>query len=513
LSAVTDVSDQTYARARELLAAEGQFVTIDHVMVLAICGGLGLLLDALCGRRLPGALVAPAGFAALVLVAGAMTLAEATEPYAASLAIVLAGVGAVASLPWRFGRPDPWLIAAALAVFALFAAPVVLSGDPTFASYGELADNMTWLAIASGDPSGPVLPLAAVQRLLGGEVAWHLQPYLALLGALLSLCAWQLAGRALEDPRPRSLVAFLAATPALVFGYAGWGGAQELAAATLLALAAALTLPLWREAPLHLTEWAPLTIAVLALLIVLAPFPPPLSLDLGTLLATVALTGLIAAAAALGVWLATAHPPAALLLFAAALTACAAIASANASLAPYDRLVELGQIDERFSDRGPALLFEPSPYSEYFLRDLDLSERTPSDPDQIDFRALLAYPLLVQPRSPEQSRPPLPYRRQWRGERYEVWQLPPVATFRLLFHMAIGAPGAPAALPDCSQVVGLGLLALSNQLGALPQQIPLIAAAPRRGSRLGPTVAVPVDRASELCGRRWDWIEAIAPAG
>ena len=51
---------------------------------------------------------------------------------------------------------------------------------------------------------------------------------------------------------------------------------------------------------------------------------------------------------------------------------------------------------------------------------------------------------------------------------------------------------------------GLGLLALANQLGAAPQDITLIAAA---------IVAVPVDRARDLCGRPWDWIEAIAPAG
>lgn len=500
----------------------------------AVCIGLGLLVDALSGRRLPGALLAPAGLAAIVLIVQLVTLFEAAAPYAASLAIVLAGVGLIASFPWRFGRPDPWPIVAALAVFALFAAPVVPSGSPTFASYGELADTPTWLAVADrvvehgrsleglapssyratldsalagGEPVGAVLPLAAVQRLLGGEVAWHFQPYIAVLGALLTLCAWQIA--ASLEARGRALVAFLAAVPALVFGYAGWGGVQELVAVTLLALAVAL-------GP---TRRIPLAIVVVALLAVLAPWPPSFPFEGDVWLATAALAALVAVTVALCLWVARAQPAAALAVFAAALAACGALASANASLAPHEQLTELRRVNERFAEQGPALVFERVPYgSRYFLRavppdDAAEGERSPIDTDQVDFRALLSYPLLVLPRSPEQSRPPLPYRRIWLGEEYEVWKLPPTATFRLLFHMSIGGPRNAAALPDCSQTVGLGLLALSNQLAAAPQDISLVAASPRRGDRLGPAIAVPVDRASDLCGRPWDWIEAIAPAG
>ena len=35
--------------------------------------------------------------------------------------------------------------------------------------------------------------VAVIEQLLGGEAAWYLQPYLALLGALIVLTAWQLA--------------------------------------------------------------------------------------------------------------------------------------------------------------------------------------------------------------------------------------------------------------------------------------------------------------------------------
>ncbi len=318
---------------------------------------------------------------------------------------------------------------------------------------------------ADSDPVGAMLPLAVAQHLAGGELAWHLQPYLALLAALVSLCAWQLAalGAASLAPRSRAPIAFCAVIPALVFGYAGW------------------------VAPLSLDARALLALAILAAL-------------------TVGTVGLLVSAA-------RSQPPALLAFFAAALFACAALASAGAPLAPYGQLNELRQLNARFAGQGPAVLFQDNPYADYFLRDVDLSDRRPADPDQVEFKALLAYPLLIVPRNPPQSRPPLPYKRRYLGADYETWKLPSTATFRLLFHMAIGEPGAPYALPDCSQTVGLGLLGLANQLGAAPQDITAIAAAPRRGDRLGPTVAVPLDRTRELCGRRWDWIEAIAPAG
>ena len=520
------------------------------LILAATCGGLGLLVDGLCGRRLPGALIAPIGLASLLVLAQLASLADASVALTASALILLAGLGPLFSLPWRFGRPDPWPIAAALAVFVLFAAPVVFSSDPTFAAYGEPANIASWLAIADGDPGGPVGPFAVAQRLLGGEAAWHFQPYLALLGALLSLCVWQIAAVDFDhsgvgskstaplDPRSRAFLAFLAAAPALIFGYARWGGVRELAAATLLALTVALALQPRRgethttgnSRRMRFTAGLPPAIAAVALLAALVPFSadvPGSALPL----ATVALAALLAASVALGLSVASKSPGLGLLLFAAALTACAAIASANVALVPYGSLAELRQIDERFADQGPALIVEDNPLAtHYFLRDLapdgavDPEEARvspsaaarggePAETDQIDFRALLDYSLLIVPRSPEQSRPPLPYRRVWLDEVYEVWRLPPTATFRLLFHMPVGGPGAAAAPPDCSETVGLGLLGLANQLGAAPQDITLIAAAPRRGDRLGPTVAVPVDRASELCGRRWDWIEAIAPAG
>jgi hypothetical protein len=236
------------------------------LVLLALCGGLGLLVDLLCGRRLPGALVPPAGLAAIVVVGELTTLSDATAELTVPVLAFLAVLGAGFSLPWRFGRPRPWPIAAALAVFAVFAAPVVLSGEPAFAGYIKLDDTATWLALtdrvmehgrslaglepssyratlefnlAAGYPVGAFLPFGAAQKLVGGDLAWVFQPYLAFLAAMLSLVLWEMAGAVVRRPPLRALVAFIAAQPALLYGYAMWGGVKEVAGALFVALAAA----------------------------------------------------------------------------------------------------------------------------------------------------------------------------------------------------------------------------------------------------------------------------------
>lgn len=238
------------------------------LVLLALCGGMGLLVDALCGRRLPGALVAPLGLAAIVVLGGFTTLTGATAHLTvpAICAGAVAG-GALAARSWRFGRPDPWPAAAAAGVFLAFGAPVILSGQPTFAGYIKLDDTATWLALTDhvvshgrdlsglepssyratlesnlpgGYPIGAFVPFGAAQRLTGGDLAWVFQPYLSFLAAMLALCLWQLVGFVRSAPA-RAAAAFVAAQPALLYGYAMWGGVKELAAAAFVGLAVALS--------------------------------------------------------------------------------------------------------------------------------------------------------------------------------------------------------------------------------------------------------------------------------
>ncbi|HEY2334880.1 MAG TPA: hypothetical protein VGH58_07740 [Solirubrobacterales bacterium] len=237
------------------------------LVLLALCAGLGLLVDLLSARRLPGALVLPVGLAAMIVVGELTTAAAATAKLTVPVLLLLAVLGAGLSLPWRFGRPDPWLVAAAFGVFCVFAAPVVLSGSPTFAGYIKLDDTATWFALtdrfmehghgigglepstyratlefnlAGGYPVGTFVPFGAAQKLVGGDLAWVFQPYVAFLATMLALPLWEMLGGLLPSRRVRAFAVFIAAQPALLFGYSLWGGVKEVGAAAGVALVAAL---------------------------------------------------------------------------------------------------------------------------------------------------------------------------------------------------------------------------------------------------------------------------------
>ena len=237
------------------------------LVLLALCVGLGLLVDVITGRRLPGVLIAPVGLAALILVGQFTTLSDGTAELTVPLLLALAIIGGGLSLPWRFGRLDRWAIGVAVAVFLVFGAPIFLSGDPTFPGFIKLDDTATWFTLtdrvmehgrsleglgpstyratldfnlADGYPVGVFIPLGSAQKLVGGDLAWVFQPYVSFLAAMLVLSLWQILGGVLRRPGPRAFAAFIAAQPALLIGYSLWGGVKEVAAAGFIALAAAL---------------------------------------------------------------------------------------------------------------------------------------------------------------------------------------------------------------------------------------------------------------------------------
>jgi hypothetical protein len=672
------------------------------LVLLALCIGLGLLVDVLGGRRLSGVLLAPVGLAAIVVVGQCTTLADATAELTLPLLLVLAIAGAGFSLPWRFGRPNPWVVAAALAVFAVFAAPVVLSGSATFAGYIKLDDTATWLAMTDqvmergrdldglepstfsatleanlpgGYPVGVFLPFGAAQKLVGGDLAWVFQPYLAFLAAMLALCLWQIGGSlttVLDRPGLRALAAFVAAQPALLFAYGLWGGVKELGAAVFVALAAALAPALLGLSDIHpsgvgsrsdaprradaallalaagalvgvlsiggLVWLGPMLLALavllwrrleprpalglaLAFVLPLVSFVLPILVsggfnpfqsglteesEIGNLIEPLSpfqalgiwpsgdfrvdpsasiLTAISIAvgigAALYGLWIAWRARAAAQLLFATGLLAAVAIvlvgspwvdakalavaapvalslamfgaiavlridrltgialvvviaggvlwsnvlAYGGVNLAPADQLGELEQIGEEFAGQGPALMTEYNPYgARHFLRHLDAegaselrvrpvtlrgggsAEKGEAvDLDEIDLEALFEYRTLVLRRSPATSRPPLPYELVWVGDYHEVWQRPEVPGDLVLSHQPVGDELTAGGLPNCSEVSGLGLLALSNQLGQPPQSIRLVGA-PQEPVYDGTSGELTVPRA----GRYDAWLKGSA---
>src|SRR5687767_12291854 len=183
----------------------------------AVSLGCGLLLEQASGIRLPGALLAPAGLAVVLVTAHIATTWDATAPLATPGVLVLAVAGAAFALPLRDRRPDWWAVGTACTIYAVFAAPVVLSGDATFAGYIKLDDTATWLAMTDrlmehgrdlgglapssheatldvnlrvGHPVGALPPLGTRAQLAGQDPAWALQPHQALPAAFMAMATY-----------------------------------------------------------------------------------------------------------------------------------------------------------------------------------------------------------------------------------------------------------------------------------------------------------------------------------
>jgi hypothetical protein len=277
----------------------------------ALAFGCGRLIELAAGERLPGPLVLPVGFALVVLAGEFATLTGATAELAAPLATGLAVVGLLLG-PIRRVRPDLWALGTAIAVFAVFAAPVVLSGEATFAGYIKLDDTATYFAmtdrvmahgrdlaglapstyeatlattLAIGYPTGVLMPIGIGHQLLGYDLAWIFQPYIAFLAVMLALTLYGLLAPLVPSRPMRAAAAFVAAQPAILFGYSLWGGIKELAGAWLFALLAVLV-------PWTLRPRAPAR-AVLPLAVVCAAIVCVLSLPAAAWLAPALLVAVV----------------------------------------------------------------------------------------------------------------------------------------------------------------------------------------------------------------------------
>jgi hypothetical protein len=236
--------------------------------------GCGLLLERAAGSRLPGPLLLPAGLAVIVVVGLFPIMSDATAELTTPLIVVLAAAGLVVSPPWRRTPLDLAAVGCGIAVFGMFAAPVALSGQPTFAAYLPQVDTGTWFVLTDrimdhgrslaglpdsnyrdmlhavlpvGYPLGSFLPFGTGRKLVGQDAAWVFQPYLAFLSVMLALSLYALSTRLIAFRGARALVVFVASQPALLFAYSQWGGIKEMSGAFVLALLAALVFPLLED--------------------------------------------------------------------------------------------------------------------------------------------------------------------------------------------------------------------------------------------------------------------------
>src|SRR6476646_10555964 len=136
------------------------------LVLAAIAAGWGMIAQLAAGAPVAGALLLPLGLAAAIVVAGTLTAFAATAPAAAP--VVAAGAAAGLFVAWparrleplrrRLGAPESvlspaawraalWPALAAVGVLLAYGAPVLLSGQATFAGFIRLDDTATWLNI------------------------------------------------------------------------------------------------------------------------------------------------------------------------------------------------------------------------------------------------------------------------------------------------------------------------------------------------------------------------------
>lgn len=238
------------------------------LVLAALSLGCGLLVERACGSRVPGVLRVPLGFASIVVLTQVATYEDATAELATPFVLLAAVAGfALSRSLLRDSRVDRWAVGAAAAVFAAFAAPVVLSGQATFAGYTLLGDTSIHFVLIdrvmehgrelsglepssyrsaleayldSAYPLGAQTALGAARPLVGQDVAWVFQPFLAAIAAFTSLALYSVASAVIRARPLRALAAFLAAQPALVFAFSLQGSVKEMAAVAVLATLAAL---------------------------------------------------------------------------------------------------------------------------------------------------------------------------------------------------------------------------------------------------------------------------------
>ena len=237
-------------------------------LALAVGTGCGLLLERAAGERMPGTLLPSAGLALVIVVATLATRRDLTAELASPAVLVLAVAGW--ALGWRRLRGvrlDGWALGASGALFAVLAAPVVLTGQATFLGYFMQNDTAIYFALVdhvmthgrdlsglepstyytylksyidTDYPLGTFVGLGALRPFTGQDVAWIYQPWLALLLALNGTALYEILRRAVPSAPLRAAAAFLAGQAALLYAYYLQSTGKETATAWVLAVTVAL---------------------------------------------------------------------------------------------------------------------------------------------------------------------------------------------------------------------------------------------------------------------------------
>jgi hypothetical protein len=244
-------------------------------LALLLCTGTGLLVRRAAGdAAVPAVLIVPVGLASLFVLGGMLCYYESVAPFAGPAFAVVGALGLILErrtlrqLLSRWRTPQVlWPAAAGFGAWMVLAAPVLLSGEPSFSGYAHIVDisyefdlavhfahggqsipaeqlsayqTVLRKYVGAGYPGGGPWTLGALSNLMPVDLTWLYQPFLALISGCTALSLYALLGRVISSRGWRALAAFVAAQPNVLMAYALAGGIKELGTASFLVLTAAL---------------------------------------------------------------------------------------------------------------------------------------------------------------------------------------------------------------------------------------------------------------------------------
>jgi hypothetical protein len=261
------------------------------LVLLAVCLGCGLGVERVAGWQLPGGLLPSVGLALVIFAASLSTDWARTAPLTTAFVVALAVAGYVSSRErLRTLRPERWALAVGFGVFAVCAAPVVLSGNATFLGYFLLNDTAIHFSLidqllahghdfagvapstfssfvhdylSTSYPTGADVALGAIRPLVGQDVAWIFQPYLAVILALGAVAIHELLRGVVRSAPLRATCAFIAAQAGLVYAFYLEASIKETATTWIITVTVVLVVATLRQR-FGVRRMAPLLVAALA---------------------------------------------------------------------------------------------------------------------------------------------------------------------------------------------------------------------------------------------------------
>lgn len=240
------------------------------LVLLVVCLGCGLAVERAGGWRLPGTVLASIGLALVIVTATLTTYTNATARLTTATVVILALAGYATSMGRLRGlRPEPWALLAGLGVYAVMAAPIIMSGQASFLGYFVLNDTAVHFTlidqllshgrdlagiapsstqavaqayISTSYPIGSQVALGAIRPLVAQDVAWIFQPYLAVILSLGAVALYELLDRVVRSRPLRALCVFIASQAGLVYAYYLEASIKEVATTWVITLTVVMVL-------------------------------------------------------------------------------------------------------------------------------------------------------------------------------------------------------------------------------------------------------------------------------